>query len=183
MSKVFEIDFDRLMLLLLPTALRKPRLFALLQVMVVSLRALYNTFIANRDRNIAIVNVTPQVCYLRGVLNDTFDPDTDSEQRRRITIGDGTTSDWVILYNNTLFNNIGGKQPVWLSKATSTSTSEMGAITYSLGSAKLFAKQDSILSEGFDFVVTVPDGILYDMARLRAIVDFYKLAGKRYDVQ
>jgi hypothetical protein len=37
--------------------------------------------------------------------------------------------------------------------------------------------------QGYDFIVFVPTGLLYDEEKLRALVNKYKLAGKRYIIQ
>lgn len=89
--KLYQIDFKRLVLLLLPTFLRKPRLFAFLCALTFSVRELHAKFLKNRNENLLRIKRNGQVCYLRGMLNDELAP-----EERRIQIKDGTTEgDWI----------------------------------------------------------------------------------------
>lgn len=88
---LFRIDYKRLVLLLLPTFLRRPRLFAYLRAMTFGVAELHVKFLKNRDNNLLRIKRNGQVCYLRGLLNDELDP-----TERRIIIADGDAEgDWL----------------------------------------------------------------------------------------
>lgn len=89
--KLYQIDYKRLVLLLLPTFLRKPRFFAFLSALVFGVSELHARFLKNRSANLLRIKRNGQVCYLRGLLNDELDP-----WQRRIDVMDGETEgDWV----------------------------------------------------------------------------------------
>jgi len=52
---VFRVDFDRFILLLLPTFLRKPRIFAFLRAAIAPLHALHADFSRKRDNTLFLL--------------------------------------------------------------------------------------------------------------------------------
>ena len=80
MSK-YEVNIKRLALLLLPTFWRRPILATLAYAMVSPLGYLHTRFVLFRRDTVYRLTHNGQVCYLRAVLNDTFDP-----IERRITV-------------------------------------------------------------------------------------------------
>lgn len=89
--KLYQIDFKRLVLLLLPTFLRRPRLFAFLCALTFGVAELHVRFLKLRDSDLLRIRRNGQVCYLRGLLNDELDP-----VNRQIKIRDAADEgDWV----------------------------------------------------------------------------------------
>ena len=82
MSK-YDVKFKRLALLLLPTFLRRPLIAAVAYASVIPVQYLYVRFIRWKQDTDYRLNNNGQVCYLRAVLNDMFDPGL-----RRITVSD-----------------------------------------------------------------------------------------------
>ena len=78
----YKIDFDRLVLLLLPTFLRKPVLFGYVRALITPIASLHYKWSLMRNENIKKLSYNSQRCYLRKALNDKYDPEL-----RRITIG------------------------------------------------------------------------------------------------
>lgn len=76
-------DFRKLALLLLPTFLRRPLLAALAQALVRPLSDLQRQLFAIRGQTEARLRLNGQVCHLRRLLNDRYDPIA-----RQITITD-----------------------------------------------------------------------------------------------
>lgn len=72
MMRLFQIDFDVLVLQLLPSFLRQKRLFALARAMVAPIGTLYERFMRSRDEHNYALTHNGQVCYLRAALNDAF---------------------------------------------------------------------------------------------------------------
>lgn len=154
-SKIFDIDYPKLVSLLTPPDLRKQRLLALLGALIMPVRTVYGSFKANRISNLYKLAHNGQICYLRKALNDSFDP-----VLRRIYIGDGSRFKRQYIYTS------GEQQARYLRTIYIQPTTEY---------------EDT----GVDFKVIVPVG--FDLAgnlyQLRALIDFYKLAGKRYTIE
>lgn len=136
---------------LLPTFLRKPVLGALVEALVAPLRKLYDDWYAMRQEHLYQLEHTWQVCYMRGALNDDFDPSD-----RRIYI-DGTGGSAAKTYIYTPGEN---------------QTKYLG---------KLWLYQSLEFAGGADFLVYVPKSIVANHGyEVRAMIDFYRLGGKRY---
>lgn len=177
MSKVFEVDFKRLVVLILPTFLRKPLLFSLLKALVRPAVSTHAAFLAARREALYKANHTGQVCYLRGCLNDAFDSD-----QRRIYIADAESLDWCFLYKKETFTEEGKGNPIYLGFATEK---QQKTLVFSAGGVKLLPKQGTVGAMGVDFSVMVPMAMRgkIDESRIVSLVNFYKLASKRYMIQ
>lgn len=71
---MFQIDFKRLIALLLPMSLRQPLIFGLLRAGVSGVESVYGNFTAARKEHNFRLTHNGQVCYLRGMLNYYFGP-------------------------------------------------------------------------------------------------------------
>lgn len=177
MTNYYNIDFKRLILSLLPTFLRRPLIYSLLKVVLRPAVTGYDVFMKNRSENLYKLRITPQVCYLRKMLNDSFDVDL-----RGIYISDGNPSNWVIAYPQAMFNAEGGKQPLWAASATQTQPNKL-IFTTSEG-VTMVPRQGDVGASGLDFNVMVPSRIrgIADEKRMVSLVNYYKLASKRYAI-
>lgn len=151
MSKVFDIDIKKLIILLLPIDLRKSKIVAFLRAMVTPLASMHYRFTVKRTADLYKLNHNSQVCYLRAALNDSFDIEA-----RRIRIIDGNQ------YNRNYIYTRGEEKPEFI------------------GTIFLRDRAD-YADTGVDFIVEVPAGI-YDQYRMQALIDFYRLASKRYKI-
>lgn len=147
----YSVDFYNQALNFQLTALRQPRMMAWIYAFVRPLVSLHTTWKKYRESNLYKLNHTGQVCYLRGALNDAFDPDL-----RRITIdGTGGESDKTYIFTQ------GENQPNYLGKLHLRGTLEY--------------------EDGADFTVFVPASIIAMQGyEVRALLDYYRLGGKRY---
>lgn len=155
----YNIDFNKLVILLLPPFLRKAILIRYLQALVLPLDQVYYKWYNWRKDNIYKLEHTGQVCSLEGSLNDNFDP-----IERRIYIGDGQ------IYETTYIYTEGEAQDVFLETESEDST--------------IWLRTESETADtGLDFIVFVPEE-LYDtqIYALRAHVEYYKAGGKRYNI-
>ena len=147
----YRVDFDKLILLLLPTFLRKPVLFGYLRALVAPIASLHYKWSRMRDENLIKLSYNSQRCYLRKALNDKYDPEL-----RRITI-DGTletTQDYIYTAAENLDVYLG---VMYLEQDFNYSNSTV------------------------DFLVNVPGQLLNDkINEITATINFYKLAGKSY---
>ncbi len=111
------------------------------------------------SRNIdSSVRYSSQVAVLEKLLSDLFGPG--------ITITDGEGVDSVYLYEES--SAVSG--PFFYSEAE-----QVPQVIY------LYAEGDE-LGEGVDFVVNIPNSIVFDEIALRSVVNTYKLSGKRYEI-
>lgn len=151
----FKISFDKLVIQLLPTFLRKPRMIAFITLFSKVLTDLHNAWLVKKTADETWLNHNSQVCYLRKVLNDEFD-----DLQRRIRITDGQ------LYERKYIYTLGEKKPVYLGKLFIRQT-----VDYA--------------DTGIDFFVVVPTEITnmeQNKFKLEAWVNRYKLASKRYKI-
>ena len=139
--------------------IRKDGILALLSALIAPLMTLYQVFLRNRERHLYRLSITPQVCYLEKMLNDRYDATS-----RRIYISDFSQMPDVNLFleeeNRPLYIFLEEENmPVYLGTIAER---EAGGET--------------------DFVVNVPFSIVYNEKEMHALLDDYKLAGKRYEI-
>lgn len=148
-----KVDFDKLILLLLPTFLRKPRLFGYLKALVSPIASLYDRWSKMRDANLKTLSYNSQRCYMRGVLNDRYDPD-----ERRITISN--TGNRAQDYIYTEAENL----PVYLG-------------------TMFLETEFNYAGSTVDFLVMVPQELINTrINEIVATIEFYVLAGKSYQI-
>lgn len=155
----YNIDFNKLVVLLLPTFLRKPLLVGYVRALVAPIDSIYYKWHNWRIDNIYKLEHTGQICYLRGSLNDKFDP-----IERRIFIGNG------LLFETQYIFTEAEEQDVWLGTEAEADT--------------LWLRTESETADtGLDFIVYVPETIYNaQLDGLKAHIEFYKAGGKRYKI-
>ena len=155
----FDVNWDKLVIYLLPTFLRRPFLLGYVRALVAPLESLYYKWSNWRIDNIYKLEHTGQICYLRGSLNDKFDP-----VDRRIYIGDG------LLYDTQYIFTEAEEQDVWLDTEEEEDT--------------IWLRTESETADtGLDFLVYVPEEIYNSqLDGLKAHIEFYKAGGKRYSI-
>lgn len=70
---IFRVDFDKWLLTLLPSFLRRSVMFALCRAAIAPIRTLYGRFGEARKAHLFSLTHNGQVCYLRAALNEAFD--------------------------------------------------------------------------------------------------------------
>lgn len=158
--KIYNVDFKRLALLLLPTALRRPIIFAILKSSCRSFDALQaKLFNFQNDCDVRMTH-TPQVCYLRGILNDTFCEGT--AKRFSIEDTEPLSGEWIMTYKEIeMYSDI-------------IPLVEEYTIVYT---------ENAIKEIDEDFIVYYPSGVGINdknegYRKMQAIVNEYRLAGK-----
>lgn len=148
----FLVNWNRLALLLTPTFLRSEMMQAWLELLVSGVSDTHYAWRNYRAENIYKLAHNSQKCYLRAALNDTFDV-----EQRRIRIDDGNSYKRKYIYTDA------EEKPRFL------------------GTIYLYDDAD-YEDTGVDFLVIVPAGLDYSSVRMKALIDFYKLASKRYKI-
>lgn len=152
---MFNLDINKLVLWLIPAFLRKPVMYAWLKTLCFPLIQVYNQFSIKRTDNLYKIAHNSQVFNMEQVLNDRFD-----NAERRIYITDGLTKDRTYIYTP---NEL---KPVYL------------------GDISIW-NSDDYADTGVDFIAWIPTaaGVTdQDLIEMKAQVNFYKLAGKRYRI-
>ena len=150
---MYNLNIDKLLVLLTPTFLRKPKLIAWLRMLATPFHKLLYDFQRTSQDNLYNLAHNSQVCYLRKALNDEFD-----DEQRRIRIEDGKQKQRLYIYPRS------ANKPLYLGKLF------------------LYQRGDYI-DGGVDFIVVLPKDLTYDKYKLEALVNFYKLAGKRWTIE
>ena len=157
----FQIDYNRLVVLLLPTFLRRPVLFGLLRAAIEPLILLYESFGEARREHIYRLTHNGQVCYLRACLNDHF----KSKMGVFDIISVERGGEWIFAVTEK-----GERVPITISEDNISETENVPVVYNEL---ILNAEQN-------EFIVSVPADI-YDTAleEVKALVNQYKLISKR----
>lgn len=150
---MFEIDFKRLIALLLPSWLRRPLIFGLLRAGAVGVERVYGEFTGMRAGHVFRLTHNGQVCYLRGVLNHYFGNGFKIGSMKQ-------EGEWLYAVTES-----GEQIPV--------AVSEPGP-----GVPVLYSEQALNLAQN-DFIVFVPARVWGRLAEIEAMVDKYKLITKR----
>lgn len=150
----YDVDFDKLGKERVAAFLRKPLLLAFLKSIVMQLVNLHYQWKQKRLLDWYKIEHTGQVCKMRKVLNDAVDP-----VERRIYIGDGNAFPRKYIYTGA------EKKPVFL--------------------GKMFIYRNSeYLNTGADFIVFAPQALINTrINEQNALITFFKLASKRYQIR
>lgn len=159
------VDFDALVWQMMPVRLRNSVHYAWLKCLIKPVKALFDLFAVNRNKNLYTLAHNSQVVFMEAALNDTFDP-----VNRGIHITDGPFKDPLYTYLTP------ETKPLWLGL-----TSEIGSTSYP-DPQVLFTEGETALL-GVGFLVMVPVAVTFDTERMKALINLYRLAGRnRYDM-
>ena len=148
----FNVDWIRLVILMMPTYMRSALMQAWLSLQVEGVSFIHYNWLQMRKANIYDLAHNSQICYLRAVLNDRFDATL-----RRIEISSGNAFARQYIYTD------GEQKPKYL------------------GTIYIYDDAD-YEDTGVDFIVKVPMDIQYSIYEMTALIDYYKLASKRYKI-
>lgn len=166
---LFDINYDELNRQNMPVRWRKrladrPVHSAWMSVLVAPVKWLYVVFKANRKANLYNLAHNSQVCYLEALLNDAFD-----HLSRRIYISNPDWHDAEYIYRDD------EDKPVWMG-----TDGEIGGGTPPYDEPVWLYTDAETFDLPYTFVVNVPASISFDMDRMKAIINNYKLVGKNY---
>lgn len=155
----YKIDWNVFGVQHLPNKWRDVASIQFVKVLLRPLNDLYYIWYNWRIDNIYKLEHTGQICYLRGSLNDKFDP-----VERRIYIGDGLLFDTQYIFTEA------EEQDVWMETDDEDET--------------IWLRTESETADtGLDFIVYVPETIYNtQLDGLKAHIEFYKAGGKRYNI-
>lgn len=161
-ERAYNVNLKRLALLTLPTWLRRPLCGALIYAGVSPLGRLLQALRRFRNETDYRLSHNGQVCKLRAVLNDEFDP---TERR-------------IFIEESEMEGSMEGSR-IWHRE-----TGRWRMVPLRSGGAVSIHRDGFSGTSGYDFWVTVPaelQGGGFEL-RLRGVVNMYKLASKRYAI-
>lgn len=150
---MFEIDFKRLVALLLPMSLRRPLIFGVLRAGVSGVERVYKDFMAARKEHNFRLTHNGQVCYLRGALNYYFGPGFKIGSIKQ--------------------------EGEWLYAVTEAGENITLAVTEEGKGVPVLYSEQMLNAAQNDFVVFVPGIYWVRLEEIKAMVDRYKLVTKR----
>ncbi|MHA3046009.1 hypothetical protein JSO59_001370 [Riemerella anatipestifer] len=168
MSQIYNTDIEKLAVLLTPTFLRKERFMAWLRCLLSPIKPIQERFLFERAEDLYKLEHTAQVCSIEKVLNDRFDV-----SERRIRIVDVDRKEPFYIFSEA------ERTPKFINPAPNTNI-----YLYSEGVSK---------KGGVDFLIEIPlevwnnektevDFGEYRFYAIEAVVDYYKLASKKYKI-
>lgn len=151
----FDIDIDKRIVDNIPSEIKADgRLFSLIKALIAPVIWVYGLFLKSRTQNLYRVNHGPQVCHLEAVLNDAFDPVS-----RRISYADPDYKDSFYIY----LRNENKKRYI-----------------YRITEVKpqfIYTKAETLAGVP-DFLILVPAAVSFDLARMKALINDFRLASK-----
>jgi len=156
--KRYVIHYARLQGERVPVPLRSAQMLAWVKYLCAPVVRLFDKLMVFRTFMLYRLSVTPQVVYLRKMLNDKYDP-----VQRRIAIEDGIQHEPVYLYLKS------EDRPILLK-------------TKAEGSRLYLFKKGETVGYAPDFIVRLPSGLRVNRNEMKALIDAYKLAGKKFEI-
>lgn len=159
----FLINWKKIAVLLTPTFLRGKIMAAWLELIINPAEDIHYNWMLFRKDNIYNLAHNSQLCYMEGALNDNFDT-----TQRRIYIDNGNAFKRKYIYTD---GELSGE----------IINNEIFITPTFLGTVYLYGDED-YADTGVDFIVVIPLNLVYSPYKMRALIDFYKLASKRYKI-
>ena len=160
-----QIDYRKLVILLLPTFLRQPVLMAWLRAMAFPLQSLHDRHQAARTQRLYELRHTSQICYIKDALNNEFGI---TDYANGFEIEDiNAPGDWVWIYDENV-NRFDDEQHMLFDDPT------------------FIHDLSAILPPTSAFFVLVPQSVTLDetnRARIRSIVNKYRLASRTFEIK
>jgi len=196
---MFNYSFTRTKIIQdnLPLFLQRQWRVDWIKALMKPLKVIYTEFLILKTEYIYKVRFNGQRCYLESILNDNFAPGTTN-----IYITDGTPNQ-VYIYNNIeamppvyLYNtwdpnyNYSVKEYAYLNgvvyECIAGNIGQNPSSSASWSATPLqptFIYNQSEINSAPGFIVWVPNTLVYDVNKMKALIDYYRLAGKSYIIQ
>lgn len=194
----FNINWLKIIKENLPFRLQTPIRMDFILVLFTPFIKIHQDFLLQYQVYVYKIRFNGQIQYLEKILNDKFSPTTGG-----IYIQDGNTNPVLYLYRQSE-----SKPPLYLYrrwktgvtyntdtrvldenkvyKALSVNTNikpSMHPLVWQLQGDVTYMRRKSEMNMNFDFIVKVPSSLVFNIISMRAIIDFYRLAGKHYKIE
>jgi len=156
---MYSIDINRIVKLLLPPILRTGKNIDFILVPFRVILQLINELKQIRNHNFYFSQFNSQTILLQHLLNDLFD-----NQLRRIYIVNTAN-----IYYPYFYNKIENKAPVYLFRKTENIATYLN-----------FQSEYQSIN---DFIVYIPSSLIINLSLMMYYIDYYKISGKKYQIQ
>lgn len=156
MSNIYNINWYRLIKMLVLPAVNRPTVLAFLNAFMAPVRSNYAGFLQFKSESDYRVQHTGQVCYLQKLLNDKFDP-----ALRRIKV-----------------ENAVPKVPLWVYYPED----DKPVFVYNETDHPVFVYNPEDYYTEYDFKVKVPAGLASMANQMMAQINYYKIFSKNYQI-
>lgn len=167
-----------------------------IKVLISPINQIYQDFMLMYQVYVYKIRFNGQVDYLEQILNDKFSPVIGG-----IYITDGGNANPNYLYrkseskppyyiyrkwNSTITYAIGNfsvlNNKVYIATASNSNSSPVLLTNWAYHSDVKFIRKKSEFYFQFNFIVNVPSALVYNQTAMKAILNYYKLAGKQYKI-
>lgn len=158
---MFNIDFNKLIIWMLPFFRRQTNYYSWMQTLCSGVISMFNELMVKRTADLYQINHDSRVFSIQAVLNDQFDT-----VNRTIYITDGFNKERIYLFTRE------ESKPIYFYQRSENKP------------VYLFNRTD-YADTGVDFIVWVPNAIVLsvqDLTLLNSLVTKYKLASKRFAI-
>lgn len=162
---MFDINWQRLISNLVPWFVGKEVMLSWLEAITHPIQALYSAFLDFRSGRLYETKYNGQVAELEYVLNDYY---YDDGTLRTIYIEDNTDQGDTFVYNTDE-----EEDEVFLFNSDESEGDEYDTFIYNVNEG----------SGSPDFIVWVPDTLVYDLAEITGLVRKYKVAGPTFEIK
>lgn len=161
----YEVNFDKWIMLMLPTFLRHRGIFSLCQGLCSGIKALHKQFLAAREEHLFRLGHNGQVCYLRAALNEAFKR-TGSMTKFEIYDASDSRGEWLYAKRQDMDGQ--------LYAATEGNASHAKPVPILADESRLNAPHNS-------FIVSIPSSLAGEanLEKVKAIVETYKTLSKQ----
>jgi len=156
---MYNIDLNRAVRQYLPVRKKQPVMLALVYSLIYPVIEIYDRFLIFRETILFKARYNSQIMYIEHLLNSYF-----NEGGTDIYIQDG-----VIIDEFHLFKTVEPNDPIYIYKVSE-------------GGTDLYLYNDVEYDSVLDFTVNVPSSIVYDTNLMKAWINRYKMAGKKYQI-
>lgn len=180
-----------------PLHQRRKRIIVWLLVLINGVRSLHTTFLDYRKASLYGLRITGQTIYLEKAINDRFDYinrgiwiETAANVNSFYLHNKVEAAPAVYMYNryDPAHSYLVGEYAIHANKrwkallAAPLSAPGVDPAEWSDAGPRLFLRNKNEGQLAQDFIIWVPETLVYNDAELRALVALYKLAGKRYAI-
>jgi len=160
---MFNIDFAKLVKDLLPWFHRRTVMEKWLSALISPVTSLYTAFLEERTKRLYEASYNGQVAELEYVLNDYY---YNSPTTRDIYI-----EDYVGYADTFIYNKAEGLDDTFI--YNTAENTEPNTFIFNADEGR----------GGPDFIVWVPDNLVFDESYMRSLVNKYKMAGPAYEIK
>jgi len=155
---MYNVNFDIIIRQVLPPNKRSNSIIALLTAILKPIKYIHQLFLDYREYTVEYVSYSAQIIYLEKLLNKKF-----NNSLTGIYIADAISFDYLYLYNTAEQN------PMYV-----YNTSENHPV---------FMRNNIEFATTIDYIVLVPSSVSYNQDEMRALINRYNNAGRRYIIQ